>query len=70
MGNLPAYSTTAFLPRCLWERPPEPHRLNAAAPLGPRPALASRRADLVGQHKPWRMQRILLSLPFCLPSLH
>ena len=24
MGNLPAYSTTAFLPRCLWERPPAP----------------------------------------------
>ena len=22
MGNLPAYSTTGFLPRCLWERTP------------------------------------------------
>ena len=36
----------------------------------PLPALASRLADLVGQHEPWRMQRVLLSLPFCLPSLH
>src|SRR5438105_7477582 len=36
----------------------------------PLPALASRLADLVGQHEPWRMQRVLLSLPFGLPSLH
>jgi len=29
-----------------------------------------RLARLVEQHEPWRMQRLLLSLPFCLPSPH
>src|SRR5438105_1518453 len=65
-GNLPAYSTTAFWPRCLRERP-------AGAPTAwtlqrlcvPRPVPAGQHAGCGGQHEPWRMRRVLLGLPFC-----
>ena len=48
MGNLPAYSTTAFLPRCLWERTPGAPTARTPPRLGvPLPAPAGQRAGEV-----------------------
>src|SRR5215467_2402 len=56
VGNLPAYSTTAFLPDVCGSAPPEPHRLDAAAPLGPT-AGACRSARWRGAGRVFRVLR-------------
>src|SRR5215831_17181437 len=65
VGNLPAYSTTVFLPRCRRECPPGAPAAWTPQRLGvPLPAPARRLAGCGGQPAPWRMRRLALGLPF------
>ena len=60
---------TVFLPRCLRERiPGAPTASTQHRIFVPLPAPAGTLAGFVGHPEPWRMRRVPLCLPFCLPS--